>query len=170
MGRARFKLYPVDYEEMLRTLKERIKYARTRKNKVCLQILLIQLVNGAKISDAYRAYYEWLKDPSRRTVSVKVSKYKKPVYRVLTIPVDVIEPINEKVHIVSVKKLAIRSLGINTHSLRLAYIYYLARKLYLSPEAIAKIIKHYNPREIAGIITVLDKLHQEKQSGGRQFN
>ena len=134
----------IDFVKARRKLEREIREARFTKKKVGLQILYIQLLNGCRISEAYDAYYEWVKDPSRREVSVRTRKKKKVVYRLVVIP-DGLEPINKRVNIRSVIRLCRNVLGVTTHSLRYAYITYLSTKMNVPFQVIAKITKHANP-------------------------
>jgi len=164
MGVKKFKLIPIDYLEMRRKLRELIMNEDRPKTKVILQILYIQLINGAKIREAYEGYYKWLEDPAQKTVMVKATKREKPVYRKLRIPVDEIEPINERVHIESVKNYAMKKLGVNTHSLRYAFIWFLAKDLHFTPKEIARIIKHAYPPTIAKTLEQLERAYQRTNS------
>lgn len=137
----------VDYEKTRRRLEKLIKEEKNIKKKVEYQILLIQLVNGARISEAYEAYYRWVRDPANREVSVKVRKKKSTVFRTLYIP-EIIDPINVYVHINSIMRTSRRDLGVNTHSLRYSFITFLGVKHHLPPQVIAKLTKHSKPELI----------------------
>ena len=134
----------VDFEKTKKKLERLIKQTKRVKTKVSLQILLIQLTNGARISEAYDAYYQWVKDPSKREVYVRTRKKKKQDLRLIIIP-ESLEPINVKVHIDSVKHCCKHFLGVNTHSLRYAYITYLGAKHKLPYQIISKITHHSKP-------------------------
>lgn len=137
----------VDYEKTKKKLERLIKNTRRVKTKVALQILLIQLVNGARISEAYEAYYVWVKEPRKREVQVRTRKKKKQDFRLMIIP-KVVEPINVKVHINSVKRVCRNKLSVNTHSLRYAYITYLGSKQKLPYQIISKITHHSKPEMV----------------------
>lgn len=145
MARGETYLIPVDFDKMKRRLERLIREEKRVKTKVGLQILYIQLVNGARISEAYESYYEWVKHPEEDHIWIRARKRRKEIYRRMAIPREVIEPINVRVHIESVKRLARSKLGVNSHSLRYAYITYLSVKLKLPFQVIAKITRHSNP-------------------------
>ena len=138
------RLVYVDFEKTRRKLEKLVKEEKNLKKKVEYQILLIQLLNGARISEAYEAYYTWVKNPSAREVLVRVRKKKNYVERHIFIP-ESIEPINIRVHINSIMRTCRRDLGVNTHSLRYAFITHLGAKYHLPPQIIAKITKHSKP-------------------------
>jgi len=138
------RLVYVDYEKTRRKLEKMIKTETNTKKKVEYQILLIQLVNGSRLSEAYEGYYTWTKNPKTHEVHVRVRKKKKTVYRTIYIP-EVIEPINITVHPNSIMRTSRRDLGVNTHSLRYAFITYLGTKHHLPPQVIAKLTKHSKP-------------------------
>ena len=134
----------VDFEKTKKKLEKLIKNTKRIKTKVALQILLIQLVNGARISEAYEAYYVWVREPRKREVQVRTRKKKKQDFRLIVVP-KTIEPINVKVHLNSVKRVCRNKLGVNTHSLRYAYITYLGAKHKLPYQIISKITHHSKP-------------------------
>jgi len=134
----------VDFEKMKRRIEKLIKQTKRTKTKVALQILLIQLTNGARISEAYEAYYLWVKEPSKREVQVRTRKKKKQDFRLIVVP-KTIEPINVKVHLNSVKRVSSKMLGVNTHSLRYAYITFLGTRHKLPYQLISKITHHSKP-------------------------
>lgn len=138
------KLVYVDFERMRRKIEKLILNEKNLKKKVEYQILLIQLVNGARLSEAYEGYYTWVKNPDTREIHVRVRKKKNTVYRTIYIP-EIVEPINVKVHINSIMRTARRDLGVNTHSLRYAFITYLGVKHHLPAQVIAKLTKHSKP-------------------------
>ena len=138
------RLVYVDYEKTGRKLEKLIRESRNAKRKVEYQILLIQLVNGARLSEAYESYYLWVKDPRKKEIQVRVRKKKNKTYRTIYIP-DNLEPLNIAVHPNSIMRTCRRDLGINTHSLRYAFITYLGVKHHLPPQIIAKLTKHSKP-------------------------
>ncbi|GEM_PF-754351 len=144
LGEKMTRLVYVDYEKMRRKIEKLVKEEKNLKKKVEYQILLIQLVNGARISEAYDAYYQWVRDPERKELDIRVRKKRQPEYRKIYIPEN-IEPINIKVHINAIMRTCRRDLGVNTHSLRYAFITYLGIKHHLPPQVIAKLTKHSKP-------------------------
>ncbi|MFH7902928.1 MAG: integrase [Candidatus Aenigmatarchaeota archaeon] len=138
----------VDYQTIYNSLVWRIRREKNPKRKAYYAILLIQLRNGLRISEAVRAYKEWLKTGNKE-IEVKVSKKKKEETRLVIIP-DELDPsaklwelqmVEDKKLIKRLKMFAIRKLNINTHSLRYAYITMLLRN-GVNPSIIAKITKH----------------------------
>ena len=140
----RSKLQYVDYERMRRKLERMVREEKRLKKKVEYQILLIQLVNGARVSEAYEGYYQWVKNPQTREIYIIVKKKKNKVERHLYIP-EIVEPVNIVVHINSIMRTCRRDLGVNTHSLRYAFITHMGIKHHLPPQFIAKITKHSKP-------------------------
>jgi len=134
----------VDYEKTRKKIEKLLKQTKRTKTRVALQILLIQLTNGARISEAYDAYYQWVKEPSRKEVYIRTRKKKKQDLRLIIIP-ESLEPINVKVHIDGVKHCCKHFLGVNTHSLRYAYITYLGTRHKLPYQIISKITHHSRP-------------------------
>jgi len=132
----------LDFQKTRKTIVEKIKEAKNMKTKVALQILLIQLVNGARISEAYEAYYKFC-ETGQREVYVRVRKKRRPETRAIDIPPEVI-PICVKVNPDSVRRVCKQKLGINSHSLRYAYITYLSQ-LNIPAHVVSKITHHSKP-------------------------
>lgn len=141
----------IDYETLLDIILKRYRIARKQKEKCYLAILLIQLRNGARISEAVRCYRQYLKNknPEQRVV---LSKKRKIDDRLMYMPLEFIPNIPEcsefltidyKKLINRIKVYSIRVLKVNTHTLRYAYITYLAKK-GVNPSIIAKLTKHSN--------------------------
>lgn len=140
----------LDYELIWRKLLRRLHNKRrgTDTGKIYASILLIQLRNGSRISEAIRAYKEWVKTRSPE-VEVPVSK-RKGVKRLMVVP-KVIEPfrglgydvldIDDAILKYRIRRWAHKFLGINTHSLRYAFITYLLKN-GVEATIIAKITKH----------------------------
>jgi len=112
-------------------------------------ILLIQLRNGLRVSESVRAFKEFLKT-KKFELQTKLSKKKREELRLVIIPREVLDRINECVDLVEIsdKKLVDRvksycryKYKFNTHSLRYAFITYLLRH-GVNPSLIAKITKH----------------------------
>lgn len=139
-----------------------MKSEKNLKKRVEYQILLIQLVNGARISEAYDAYYTWIKNPENREIHVRVRKKKRPEYRKIYIPGQV-KPINVRVHMNSIMRTCRRDLGVNTHSLRYAFITYMGAEHHLPPQIISKITMHSKPEMIAYYTQQLiaDRIHKK---------
>jgi len=140
------KIQYLDFQKTRKLLIQKIKDAKNIKTRVALQILLIQLVNGARISEAYDAYYQFVAT-GEREVRVLTRKKRRPDYRTIYIPPEV-APINIRVNIDSVKRVCKRELKTNTHSLRYAYITFAGADLKLPPQIVAKITHHSKPELI----------------------
>jgi integrase len=113
-------------------------------------ILLIQLRNGSRISEAVRAFKQFLATKSFE-LQVSVSKKRgKREERLMIIPRELqsiisacfdLKDVDEKVLVNRVKFHCVHTYNFNTHSLRYAFITYLLR-LGVSPSIVAKITKH----------------------------
>lgn len=112
-------------------------------------ILLIQLLNGARIGEAVSGAYGYINDGYREQ-AVRVEKRKnKEILRSIIIPSEIsrkdLENIKdrdpEKVK-QSVKTYAMRHFGFNTHSFRYAFITYMATERKQPVNVIARITEH----------------------------
>ena len=143
----------LDYERTKKLLVERIKElrgkrgVRARRAIAYSAVLLIQLRNGSRVSEAADALREWV-TTKKREVEVAVRKHRTPETRKMVIPEELKEEdrldassVLEAVKPSTVKVYARRSFGFNTHSLRYARITHLAKK-GVSPSLIAKITHH----------------------------
>jgi len=139
----------VDFETAYSMLLRKINSARSNKTKCYFIIALIQLRNGSRISEAIRAFKDWVKT-SKTELYVPVSKKKKLEERLMIIPseitnyrlycVDLLD-VNDKVLRNRVLATLYYYFKINTHSLRYAFITYLLRN-NVNPAIVSKIIKH----------------------------
>ncbi|MEM1909898.1 MAG: tyrosine-type recombinase/integrase [Thermofilum sp.] len=136
--------FEVAYERLLRLIK------RERKPlpKAYAFILLIQLRNGSRVSEAVRAFKEYLLT-GKREVEVPLSKKKRVEKRLMVIPdvefdrssaVDLLD-VDDRLLAKRVKMYALNRLKVNTHSLRYAFITYLLRQ-GVNPAVVAKITGH----------------------------
>jgi site-specific recombinase XerD len=144
----------LDFRETLTKLLEYKKWVRsspkmTEQRRVSLRnvnILLLALLNGLRISEAIECYYKWLEDPNQEIISVKVAKSKKEKYRLcITKGLDSTDHKYTK-QLERPKPNAIQSwsivkFGFNTHSLRYAFINYMLQQGY-DPATISRIIGH----------------------------
>jgi len=145
----------LSYGDLLRLLEERLEAAKSDKEYTYLAALYIQLRNGCRVSEAARALLVFAKTGSRK-LRVPVSKRKDKLERLVLIPSNVEyrrvswlaeefkrKPLERatKVLATRVKVFSQRVLGINTHSLRYAFITYLASQ-GVAPQLIAKITGH----------------------------
>lgn len=134
----------VDYEFIYKKLLKLLK-SKKELDRCYASILLIQLTNGARISEAVRAYKEFVRT-GRNEVFVRVSKKKRDDMRLMVIHPHVekcvdLADVDEELLKERVRKYCISRLGVNTHSLRYAFITHLL-KLNISPSIIAKITHH----------------------------
>jgi integrase len=122
----------------------------TRLSSRCyLYILLIQLRNGSRVSEAVRAFKQFIMT-GKPEVEIPVSKKKRPETRLMVLPEEIADKLKECVDYVTVdddklttrvKVYAVRNLKINTHSLRYSFITYLIRT-GVNPTLVAKITRH----------------------------
>ena len=104
---------------------------------------MIQLRNGARASEALRAYDIW-RQTGEAVLNVPVSKKKKEELRLMVIPEEVRglrECVDVEVSYNTYRTLIYKKLGINTHSLRYSFITHLL-KMGVNPAIVAKITKH----------------------------
>ena len=128
-----------------------IKAAR-RRAYIC--VLLTQLRNGTRVSEAAEAVYKFA-FTRKREIQVRVRKRRKPVLRLVVIPPQVVKHIDDvRVAVAGLgekravyrlsegaRAYARRHLGFNSHSLRYAFISHLAKR-GVAPQLIAKMTMH----------------------------
>ena len=138
----------VDYTTTYQRILNNIKRSKG-KSKCYLAIALVQLRNGARVSEAVRGFKEFLKT-GKDEVEVRVSKKKHDDYRAIIIPQEIQELKQECADLIDMSDYSIREgvrqtlrnkLKINTHSLRYSFITYLSVN-GVSPNIIAKITHH----------------------------
>jgi site-specific recombinase XerD len=110
---------------------------------------LIQLRNGSRISEAIRAFKEWVRS-NKTELYVNVSKKKREEPRLMIIPneiahyrlycVDLLD-VDDKVLRERVRATLYYYLKLNTHSLRYAFITYLLKN-NVNVAVVSKLIKH----------------------------
>ena len=115
-------------------------------------ILLTQLRNGSRISEAVRSFKEFLTTKAIE-INVRVSKRKDNAQRLMVIPRELINTnidicrellsLSDIMLINRVKNYAKRVYGFNTHSLRYAFITHLL-KSGVNPAVVSKITGHKN--------------------------
>jgi site-specific recombinase XerD len=113
-------------------------------------ILLIQLRNGSRVSEAVRAFKIFL-DSKSLELEVQVSKKRqKQEKRLMVIPQELLSVVSpcydfriteDRILINRVKNYCLATFGFNTHSLRYAFITYLLRQ-GVNPSIVAKITRH----------------------------
>jgi hypothetical protein len=129
------------FEHKIRTEKGSNKEALTRYSNWAA--LLIQLTNGARISEATEAFNVFLETGNRDLkIRVRKKKNKEDLRRIL-IP-SVIRQWGSTRTVDAVKIFARRYGGINTHSLRYALVGYLSSVKKVPPQIIAKLTHHSN--------------------------
>ncbi len=127
-------------------LVKRFKREKNVKSKCYYAILLIQLRNGLRISEAVRAF-KYFTTHNASECYVSVSK-RKDTERLVVRPQELdlnncselVEVDDDKL-ITRLKVFSISKLKVNTHSLRYAFITHLLRN-NVSPSIIAKITRH----------------------------
>jgi len=146
----------LDFEATLKRLLEYRKFIRQRvlkhRYRAALRdvnILILALLNGLRISEAIDCYYQWLEgNGAESRFNVKLAK-SKDRFRLCLIP-----SIFDKVDLAATKGLprprkqalnnfSRRNFGFNTHSLRYAFINYLLSKGVDVP-LVSKIVGHKN--------------------------
>jgi integrase len=111
-----------------------------------INILLLALLNGLRISEAIECYYKWLENPTVKEVTVRVAKSKKDKFRVcVTEGLDSTDykftKHLEKPKPNNLQAWTIQKFKFNTHSLRYAFINHMLREGY-DPATVSKIIAH----------------------------
>jgi len=136
--------FEVTYERLLRLVRRE----RRARNRAYAFILLIQLRNGSRVSEAVRAFREYI-TTGRTEVQVPLSKKKRVETRLMVIPdigfdrttaVELLE-VNEGLLTKRVKMYAKNRLKVNTHSLRYAFITYLLKQ-GVNPAIVARVTGH----------------------------
>ena len=136
--------YLATYELLLRNIKK-----LHPPSKCYLIVALIQLRNGARISEAVRSFKRWLLTGNQE-LHIDVSKKKKPEARLIIIPSEILEYRSECLELSTLGDRELRDrvrwalryyLRLNTHSLRYAYITYLLRE-GVNPAIVSKVIRH----------------------------
>jgi integrase len=139
----------LDYETAYRVILRKINSVKNNTTKCYFTIALIQLRNGSRISEAIRAFKEWVKT-NKTEIYVNVSKKKHNELRLMIIPNEISQYRLLCVDLLEVndKRLRNRILStlyyyfkFNTHSLRYAFITYLLRN-NVNVAIVSKLIKH----------------------------
>ena len=136
-------------------LEDKLETARSDKEYTYLAALYIQLRNGCRVSEAARALLVFAKTGSRK-LRVPVAKRKDKLERLVLIPPQIElkrvawlaedfkrKPLDKAARQLAarVKVFSLQRLGINTHSLRYAFVTYLAEQ-GVAPQLIARITGH----------------------------
>lgn len=139
----------LDYEATYARLLRKINNVKSDSTRCYLIIALIQLRNGARISEAVRAFKEWIRT-GKAEVYVKVSKKRRYEDRLMVIPDEVGQYRLQCVDLADVDDIVLRErvryslyyyFKINTHSLRYAFITYLLKN-FVNPALVSKMIRH----------------------------
>jgi integrase len=139
----------LDYEATYTRLLNALRRYEGRKLQCYVLIALIELRNGSRISEAIRAFKEWVRT-GKTELYILVSKKRKPVERLMVIPPEIQEYRLKCVDLVDVDDNVLSErvrvslhdhFKINPHSLRYAYITYLLRQ-GVNPAIVSKLIKH----------------------------
>lgn len=142
----------VDFSSFYNILRRNI--ASRRKNDVCYSaIALIQLRNGSRIAEAVDGFKQFILT-REQVIHVRVRKKKKEDYRLMVIPdellqYNIVEVCSDLVNLSDkklrdrVRKYLYNLYGINTHSLRYAFITYLIKN-NISVSIVSKITHHSN--------------------------
>lgn len=120
------------------------------RHRFYLSCLLVQLVNGSRVSEAHDAVWQWA-ESGERDISVRVRKQRKnPDERKMLIPpeiemkdVSIIQDEGDRLTIDALKKFAKRTFGWNTHALRYSQITQLSDQ-GVPLHVIAKVTHHRN--------------------------
>lgn len=145
----------VDYRAAFKVLAKKVKSGEDLYTKCYCSVLLIQLRNGLRISEAVRAFKQFLA-LRKREVYVKLSKKKTVVERLVVIPKVLLktdlsdctkifleddDKLINRICVWTYTHIEVNNKKVNTHSLRYAFITHLLKK-GVSPSIIAKITGH----------------------------
>jgi len=154
----------VDFEAAKARLESRLSRAKSDTEYAYLAILLVQLLNGARVSEACEAVQIYARTAETR-VRVKVRKQKSPAERLIVIPrgIDLrrvawVADVDLERLVERVKFYARTRLGLNTHSLRYAFITHMAKR-GVSAQLIAKMTGH---KTLSHILHYTQKIEAEK--------
>jgi integrase len=149
----------VDFLKMRKELNKRLKEAKERgktKQFCYYAVLMIQLINGSRIGEAIEFFTKVVKEGVKEA-EIQLEKHKQGETRKMNLPEElkpkelrvclyITEEGKEKLK-KRLKTFCRYNLGINTHSLRYAFVSHLAKKGYPA-QIIAKITGHKNLRHI----------------------
>ncbi|MEM4500902.1 MAG: tyrosine-type recombinase/integrase [Thermofilaceae archaeon] len=142
------------YRLLSRALQRKLNETGRERRSACYDaVLLLQLRNGLRISEAVRAFKSWLLT-RKPELSVRVSKKRREEERLVVAPQE-LQALGDEIASACiwllevddvrlakrVKMYCLRRYGFNTHSLRYAFITHLLKQ-NVSPSVIAKITKH----------------------------
>ncbi|MGC9145969.1 MAG: integrase [Nitrososphaeria archaeon] len=147
--------YPDAYKQLVRIINENKEKQgeRAARSLAIACILLVQLRNGSRVSEAHEALMKYLQT-KEIIVTVRVRKQKHPEERKMYIPKEVRNVERSRIlgaypSVANVEKWCERHIGFNTHSLRYAWITEAARR-HIAPQIIAKVTGHKTLNMILG--------------------
>jgi len=154
----------VEFEALKARLESLMRRSKTDKEYAYAAILLTQLLNGSRVSEAVDAVLAFARSGERR-VKVRVRKRKEESERLMVVPERVelrrvawLVDEEPRLLVRRVKMYALNKLRVNTHSLRYAFITHLARR-GISAQIIAKITGH---RRLDYILHYTQRVEAEK--------
>ena len=139
----------LDYVATYRRILKHFKEAKRDTQRAYDIILLTQLRNGSRVSEAIE-FLKLISEPGnfKREAQIRVKKRKDNFERLMILPSEIskrdllrVSYIIKRATKQKVLNYARRTYGFNTHSLRYAFITYLAKK-GINPTLIAKITGH----------------------------
>lgn len=139
----------LNYEDLLEMLKNLYLHSLTPIRRRNTAVLLVQLYNGSRVSEAVDAWNKFVLT-GKREIEVRVRKHKNPDTRLMIIPKIIKHPGSTKrIWFATDKAVKFYAfcLGINTHSLRYARITHLLSKGE-NPAIVAKIVGHKNLNQL----------------------
>ncbi|MEM0192263.1 MAG: tyrosine-type recombinase/integrase [Candidatus Korarchaeum sp.] len=151
---------------LYRELREKAEWSKKYRKRLALcMVLLIQLRNGCRVSEAVEGLQRMTKSGERKAM-IRVRKAKEERLRELVLPKSIsdsdLKLVNQEVEgltVEQVKSFARYNLGLNTHTLRYAFITHLAIEKGVQPNVIAKITGHKN---LDHLITYTQKVKAEE--------
>jgi len=144
----------LDFKQTLKKLLEYKRWIRSSPKMTGLRrislrninILLLALLNGLRISEAIECYYRWLENPQQDVFNVRVAKSRREKYRLCV--VKGLDSVDykltrqlEKPRPNTLQSWSLIRFGFNTHSLRYAYINHMLSQGY-DPATISLIVGH----------------------------
>ena len=129
-------------------------------------IALIQLTNGSRISEAIKTTDFFVKNPSKKSTYIRISKRKDNASRAMKLPINITPKILNLIQLVfnqydiqdekDMAKLSSKTRTylydnfnkINTHSLRYALINYLSIKKNVPLNLVSKVVGHKNLNQL----------------------
>jgi hypothetical protein len=138
----------LDYNEIWKLLVGKIG-AKRKSVRSKAAVLLVQLFNGARISEAWEGWNKFIETGARELEVRARKRTKNPAMRKIFIPPEIQSPkrFGKVVSAEAVKVFSKQSLGINSHSLRFAFINNKISSGFSGVE-VSKFIRHTKLEEI----------------------